>query len=348
MRLGTVAHNRVQPSEETNPLTFPTHTRTVTIRRPRVARAGSTRAGGDGSRSDDEDGSSDASIMDDDIPAPARVCRGRGFCQRAKKIVGSEHAFSFLPAFHPNFAQTTRGLWRPGVPGTGSRPCVQPPCSRHAPWPCCAATRPTCRRSRLRVAGPCCWLGECAVCVCARAGSVCYGSTGSLNLPFPPLLSSDADGALRLWHVDDRRPVASAPTAHAPSGGILSVAVLPDGRAVSHGRDGGLRTWRLTPDPPSLHPLLTIATGAHGFCGAAVVAGPAAAALGHDRPAPRPRSLRPQAQTRPPPRSGAWTRGRAWGGWSSRRPPSRAAWRLRLCLWRAEGAVASPSPPPPA
>ena len=91
-----------------------------------------------------------------------------------------------------------------------------------------------------------------------------------------------------MWHVDDRRPVASAPTAHAPSGGILSVTTLPDGRVVSHGRDGGLHTWRLTTDPPALHPLLTIDTGAHGFCGAAVVAGTGAAALGRggDRAAP--------------------------------------------------------------
>lgn len=99
-----------------------------------------------------------------------------------------------------------------------------------------------------------------------------------------PTFFSDADGALRLWHVDDRRPVATVPSAHAPQGGVLSVCVMTDGRAVSHGRDGRVRTWQLTTDPPALEPLLTIDAGSLGFCGAIVVEGAPAAVLGSNHP----------------------------------------------------------------
>jgi len=90
--------------------------------------------------------------------------------------------------------------------------------------------------------------------------------------PLPPLVS-DADGVVRLWDVDDRRPQFSA-TLHAPQGGVLGVAPLPGSRLLTHGRDGRLRVWRV--DRAALSPaaaLLDVATDSHGFCAAAVATG---------------------------------------------------------------------------
>ena len=89
----------------------------------------------------------------------------------------------------------------------------------------------------------------------------------------PMLLTAAADGELRIWSLRTRRPVARA-AAH-EHGAVLCVHGLPDGRVLSHGRDGFIRLWDSANGLSA--PLLQLPVESTAFCPCAVAPGPAAA-----------------------------------------------------------------------
>ncbi|GBF95997.1 guanine nucleotide-binding subunit beta [Raphidocelis subcapitata] len=95
------------------------------------------------------------------------------------------------------------------------------------------------------------------------------------------LWSGDADGEVRRWDLDERRP-SLARRLHGADAGVLQLAVaqLPGGEAlVTQGRDGVVRCWRVLPDGAlPAEPSAALECGGYNFCRFSLLQQPGAGA----------------------------------------------------------------------
>lgn len=94
----------------------------------------------------------------------------------------------------------------------------------------------------------------------AAGNSWCQASSPS----HPLLLSGDANGEVRLWSLETRRPLATL-SAH-PDKSVLSVQALADGVVLSQGRDGHVRLWDAKDGGAMRGPLLQVPSQSYNFC----------------------------------------------------------------------------------
>eukprot|EP00899_Mesostigma_viride_P011870 jgi/Mesvir1/20684/Mv14893-RA.1 len=84
------------------------------------------------------------------------------------------------------------------------------------------------------------------------------------------LLSGDADGVVKLWDLQVRRPVSSARRHDPQTAGVLGVASVStqDGSCycMTQGREGLVKCWRLRADGLDNQPILVLRTRAFNYC----------------------------------------------------------------------------------
>ena len=102
--------------------------------------------------------------------------------------------------------------------------------------------------------------GHAADVTAARFGS---GGHWHDESGLPRLISASADGELRIWSLQTRRPVAKV-AAH-PDKSVLTVQSLAGGRVLTQGRDGFVHVWDAH-EGEIRGPVLTLRSASYNFC----------------------------------------------------------------------------------